>query len=77
MRVSDLIHQLQACDPQAIVVIPHVPGEVQGTEALLEVVPIAPEQLSGGPSAICGVVRLCGFATAVGLAVSGEGSTQP
>jgi hypothetical protein len=69
MKVSDLIRQLQACDPQAIVVIPHVHGEAQGTEALLEVVPIAPAQLSGGPAAGRSVVRLCGFAAAAGLAV--------
>lgn len=62
MIVADLIRALQACDPDAIVLIPC--DQALGGEPLADVVVVPPAALSRRSPATRSAVRLAGLSTA-------------
>jgi hypothetical protein len=77
MRVAELVRLLQACDPDAVVVIPRDRGITHDTETVCDVARIAASHFSVGPAAIFGVVQLSSFPAVVLLGLSGLGEETP
>lgn len=75
MIVADLMRLLEACDPDAVVLIPRDGCLDDPAEVLTDVVPVSPSVFATGPAAIHGAVRLAGITATVivakGLAAGG------
>lgn len=71
MIVADLIRLLEACDPNALVLIPRDGRLDDPTDVLVDAIPIAASAFNTGPAATHGAVRLAGITTATVFIATG------
>lgn len=76
MTVAELIHLLEACDPDAVVLIPRDADLDASSEIVADVVALPASAFATGRTAVHGAVRLGGITTATMIIASGPRERQ-